>query len=40
LLVEKLSGTHPALARKLARLSERQFARLYEQLKGRRNGSA
>jgi hypothetical protein len=40
LLVEKLSGTHSALARKLARLSERQFARLYEQLKGRRNGSA
>jgi hypothetical protein len=39
LLVEKLSSRHLDLARKLARLSERQFASLYEQLKGQWNGS-
>jgi hypothetical protein len=40
LLVEKLSHRHLALACKLARLSARQFARLCEQLQGRRNGSS
>jgi hypothetical protein len=39
-LVEHLHGIDPSLARKLGRLSERQFERLYEHLKGRRKGSA
>lgn len=39
LLVETLSCRHFALARKVARLSECQFARLYKQLKGQWNGS-
>jgi hypothetical protein len=39
-LVGHLSDFFPNLARKLARLSERQFARLYEHVTRRRDGSA
>jgi hypothetical protein len=39
-LVGHLRDLFPGLARKLARLSERQFARLYEQVTRRSNGSA
>jgi hypothetical protein len=39
-LVGHLSDLFPHLARKLARLSDRQFERLYEQVTGRGNGSA
>ena len=39
-LINHLRDLHPELARKVARLSERQFERLYEQVKGRRKGSA
>jgi hypothetical protein len=38
-LINHLRDTHPELTRKVARLSERQFERLYEQVKGRRKGS-
>jgi hypothetical protein len=38
-LVGHLRDFCPGLARKLARLSERQFARLYEQVTRRSNGS-
>jgi hypothetical protein len=38
-LVGHLSDFFPALALKLARLSERQFSRLYEQVTGRGNGN-
>jgi hypothetical protein len=39
-LVGHLSDLFPHLARKLARLSERQFERLYEHVTRRRDGSA
>jgi hypothetical protein len=39
-IVERLSDHSPSLAWKLARLSERQFERLYEHVRGRREGSA
>jgi hypothetical protein len=39
-LAEHLCALFPDLARKVARLSERQFERLYEQVAGRGNGSA
>jgi hypothetical protein len=39
-VVERLSDHSPSLAWKLARLSERQFERLYEHVRGRREGSA
>jgi hypothetical protein len=39
-LVGHLRDFFPALARKLARLSKRQFARLYQQVTRRRDGSA
>ena len=39
-LVGHLRDFFPGLARKLARLSKRQFARLYEQVTRRRDGSA
>jgi hypothetical protein len=39
-LVGHLSDLFPHLARKLAGLSERQFERLYENVTGRRGGSA
>ncbi len=39
-LVDHLRDDYTELARKIARLSERQFERLYEQIKGRRKGSA
>jgi hypothetical protein len=39
-LAEHLCDWFPDLARKVARLSERQFERLYEQVAGRGNGSA
>jgi hypothetical protein len=39
-LVAHLRDLFPDLARKVARLSERQFERLYEQVTGRSNGSA
>jgi hypothetical protein len=39
-LVEHLRDTYPELARKITRLSARQFERLYEQVKGRKKGSA
>jgi hypothetical protein len=39
-LVDHLRDAHPELARKVARLSERQFEHLYEEVKGRRKGSA
>jgi hypothetical protein len=39
-LVEHLRDVYPELARKIARLSGRQFERLYEQVKGRKKGSA
>ena len=34
-LVQHLQNVHPALARKLSHLSDREFARLYEQVNGR-----
>ena len=39
-MVERLSDSYPSLAWKLARLSERQFERLYEHVRGRKEGSA
>jgi hypothetical protein len=39
-LVGHLSDLFPHLARKVARLSERQFERLYERVTGRSGGSA
>jgi hypothetical protein len=39
-LVNHLRDRFPDLARKIARLSERQFERLYESVKGRSKGSA
>jgi hypothetical protein len=39
-MVEHLSDHSPSLARKLARLSERQLERLYEHVRGRKEGSA
>ena len=38
-MVERLSDHSPSLAWKLARLSERQFERLYERVRGRKEGS-
>jgi hypothetical protein len=38
-MVERLSDSYPSLAWKLARLSERQFERLYEHVRGRKEGS-
>ena len=38
-MVERLSDAYPSLAWKLARLSERQFERLYEHVRGRKEGS-
>ena len=38
-MVERLSDHSPSLAWKLARLSERQFERLYEHVRGRKEGS-
>jgi hypothetical protein len=39
-MVDCLSEASPSLAGKLARLSERQFGRFYEYVKGRKEGSA
>jgi hypothetical protein len=39
-LVRLFNDTFPGLARKLARMSEHQFTRLYEYVKGRGEGSA
>ena len=39
-LVRLFSDTFPGLARKLARMSEHQFTRLYDYVKGRGEGSA
>jgi hypothetical protein len=39
-LVDHLRDIYPELARKIARLSERQFERLYEQVKRRKKDSA
>ena len=38
-MVERLSDSYPSLAWKLVRLGERQFERLYEHVRGRKEGS-